>query len=318
MAEVTFEKAKYGARLTAIAIDLVIMIILTLSGMIISQKIVKSTPYFQQAGETMNDVERKSHLYYEDQNHELTLISKYYIPTNDTEVIDVNQKIDNALNSFYKESMFFDQSDKNSGIYLYNKERIDSGYFIYQDSDNQIVVPKSSVSQNDLYAFYTNAMGTTALTYMMNYPGYVEAVKIINLTFIFIVFLIPLVLSVIICQYLFPLIFKRGRKTLGKLIMKIGVVDESGLSPSLGRFTIRFVFILFIEVILSLISFLIPLIVSFTMMLISKKNQAFHDYMTRCYVVSTSQQRIFLSKQEYFDAMNKAKEMDIYKEEIKY
>jgi uncharacterized RDD family membrane protein YckC len=57
----------------------------------------------------------------------------------------------------------------------------------------------------------------------------------------------------------------------------------------------------FVEFVLGSLSFGIPLIVSFTMMMTRRDEQSFHDYIAGTYVVDTSIDTIYLSKQEYFD-----------------
>lgn len=318
MAEINLSKAKYSSRLYAAALDFFIMTLIALAGVLLMQKICRSAPFFKAAGETLNEVERKSHLYHDDGKSNLTILSKFLTYEDENEIPDINSQLDSALKDFYTEPDFFDQTDPNSGLTLYTNERLNSGLFIWTSDEHIDVIPKTDTNIKDLHKFYCNAMENTATQYMMQYPQYVEATKIINLTFFFLILLIPIVLSVTICELVIPLIFKRGRKTLGKLLLKIGVVDSRGLSPKMGRFICRFLLFLFVEILLSLVSFGIPIIVSFTMFLLTKKNQGFHDYVANTVVVDTSNNRIFVNENEYFEKMSDAEKLDLYKKDIKY
>lgn len=99
-----------------------------------------------------------------------------------------------------------------------------------------------------------------------------------------------------------PLFFKRGRKTLGKALYHIGLVDSRILSPTLKRFTVRFLILLFLEYMLSLVSFGIPFIISFSMMVFSKRKQGFPDYMLKLQEVDTSKANIYM---DYVEAQLK-------------
>ena len=94
--------------------------------------------------------------------------------------------------------------------------------------------------------------------------------------------------------YLLPtFIFRRGRKTFGKAIYHIGVVDSRVLNCSLPRSLAKFSIFYFGELILSLFSFGLPFLVSFSIMVFSKKKQGFPDYMLGLEEVDTSEMKIF-------------------------
>ena len=95
---------------------------------------------------------------------------------------------------------------------------------------------------------------------------------------------------------------RRGRKTIGKAIYHIGLVDDRLLAPTYARFTARFAILLFAELILSVFSFGIPYIISFSLMAFSKRKQGFPDYMLHLYEVDTSKANIYL---DYVEAQLK-------------
>ena len=99
-----------------------------------------------------------------------------------------------------------------------------------------------------------------------------------------------------------PLFFRRGRKTLGNALYHIGLIDERLLSPTMGKFTLRFLIFYFLELILSLFTIGIPYIISFSMMVFSKNKQSFPDYMMKLYVVDTSKANIYM---DYVEAQLK-------------
>ena len=99
--------------------------------------------------------------------------------------------------------------------------------------------------------------------------------------------------------YLLPtLILRRGRMTVGKAIYGIGLVDANCLSPSLPRSLARFAIFYFAILILSLFTFGLPIIISFSLMVFSKNKQGFPDYMLRLTEVDSRRTKIYLSFQE--------------------
>ena len=119
---------------------------------------------------------------------------------------------------------------------------------------------------------------------------------------VFIELPISYTLAAFLVYFVPPLFFRRGRKTLGKALYHIGLIDTRVLSPSLGRFTIRFLIFFFGELVLSLFSFGIPYIISFSIMAFSKDKQGFPDYMLHLYEIDTSQANIYM---DYVEAQLK-------------
>ena len=66
------------------------------------------------------------------------------------------------------------------------------------------------------------------------------------------------------------------------------------IAPSFWRFTARFAIFFFGELILSLFTFGIPYIISFSIMAFSKDKQGFPDYMLRLHEVDTSKANIYM------------------------
>jgi hypothetical protein len=111
------------------------------------------------------------------------------------------------------------------------------------------------------------------------------------------VFMVYCVTGLIV--YLVPLfIFRRGRMTFGKAMYGIGLVDSNCLSPSIGRTLARFSIFYFTILILSLFTFGLPIILSFSLMAFSKNKQGFADYMLRINEVDAKRTKIYFSFQE--------------------
>ena len=310
--EVVFTKARFSHRIFAFMVDLFLMIVSSLLLILAARQLVGLTPLYKNAVNDIKTVELSSHLYAEEDNGDVTILCDYYDPQNEEECETYNVELDKALKEFYKDSNFFGDED---GMEIYTNLRLDSGYFIYTDDSHSDVAPKDGILASTLYKTYSKFMKENAQPYIAKNVTYINATRTINLSFVFLILIVPIILSVIIFEYIIPLIFKRGRKTVGKLLFKLGVVDVKGLSPSFWRFTARFALFLFVEIIGS-VAFFIPLIVSMTMFSVSKTGQSFHDYVTNTYVVSSENSRIFMNKDEYLKAKEEAKNFELKAEDV--
>ena len=321
--EVVFNKPKYRVRLFAFFFDFMCMVITGVLLVFAMQAIMNNVPYYKAANKTIDEIQLASGLYVERDDHTTKLMCDFYKVENDNQYEEYNKKFDEALTSFYTNERFFDLSDPNSGIHLYNIEKIPEGetegvLFIYADETRTSIVQKSGASKKDLYDFYCRIMSEKAIKYVINNDAYVSSTKTISLSFIFIILLVPIVFSVLLFELLFPLIFRRGRKTLGKLIFKLSVVDVRGLACPLGRFLGRFAILFFLEILIGIASFAIPIIVSFSMMVFSKTNQAFHDYVTNTYVVEAPMSSICLTKEELIAKKQRDENFVLNKEDVAY
>ena len=104
--------------------------------------------------------------------------------------------------------------------------------------------------------------------------------------------------SGILTYYVPNLIFKRGRKTFGKAIYKIGLVDSRLLNPTWQRSLARFAIFYFAILLLSVVTFAVPAIISTTLMGFSKKKQGFADYILDLQEIDTSGATIFNDLEE--------------------
>ncbi|MGM9873364.1 MAG: RDD family protein [Bacilli bacterium] len=317
MMEVKFNKPKYRTRCFAFLFDLMTMAISFCLLFLLSLTIMNNVPYYKNANETIDNIQLNSHLYVRD-NNRVRLICDYYVVEEDDDYRRYSLLMDEALTSFFSDSNFFPDGD---GMNIYNNLKISEGetssdLFIYADETHTTIVIRGDVDYKDVYSWYNECVMNVALPYITSLTEYIEASKVVALTYYFIILLIPLFLSVFIFEYLIPIIISRGKKTLGKLIFKLSVVDASGLSCKVGRYTIRFLLFFFVEILLSIIAFLIPIFVSFSMFAFSKLNQSLHDYVSATYVVEAPLKSVCKTKEEYLKKHEEDEKFVLNKDKI--
>lgn len=120
----------------------------------------------------------------------------------------------------------------------------------------------------------------------------------------------PIILGIVIVYFVPGLIFRRGRKSLGKLIFKIGIIDKNGFSPKFGRYALRSLIILG-ECIL-----FIPAVVSLTMLIFSKKMLTLHDLIMKMNVVETKENKIYFDGLDAFLANQEVEKQPIEFENV--
>ena len=317
--EVKFKKASFSSRLFAFGADLLLMIITALGLVLAAQAIMRNVPYYKAAGQKIKDIELQTGLYITtNAAGDVYSLADYYKPENVDQYKTYCDDMNNALTEFYKMEQFFSDTEWSQNHYV--EMKLDSKLFIYVDETHTALTPvdESEASLKKMFTFYGRTIKEDATLYISKYPGYVESGKTLNLSFVFIILLLPVVLSVSIYEYILPLILKRGRRTIGKLLFKTAVVDARGLTPSFWRFTLRFLFFLIVEVLLSAVAFLIPVIVSFTMYIFNKSDQSLHDYVVGTYVVDCSDNRVFNSEEEFYIAMEKANAINLEEKTVVY
>ena len=113
----------------------------------------------------------------------------------------------------------------------------------------------------------------------------------------------------ILVYYVPTLFFVRGRRTLGKALYQIGLVDSRVLNPTVARATARFAIFYLAELCLSLATFGIPYLISFSLMVFSKRRQGFPDYMLGLTEIDMSRTKIYKTMGEAeMDKINTYKE----------
>ena len=180
-------------------------------------------------------------------------------------------------------------------------------YFVTDESNN--IVPNQTLVQDatKLKAYYNNVykpfIENRCIPFLSaNVPGYHELVMVDYNLLIFLELPIAYFVAAILVYFVPPLFFRRGRMTLGKALYHIGLIDRRLLSPTFPRFLARFAILFFSELLLSLFSFGLPYIISFSMMAFSKKKQGFPDYMLSLLEVDTSKSDIYM---DYVEAATK-------------
>ena len=309
MKEIEYYRPKFTRKLAASFMDAFIFSLLSLLFVVISKAIGDVTPTYKQNSSELDTIKLDSGLFLEDNDGLVRDVVTIYNLDTETNSSVVEKEVVNSINNFFTyvdnnlsqelyESMIkeFDELRLDQKL-IYSYEGNTYKLFIQKDGkvvkNNEVVIPSKSY-----ISFYKDYIDNYALGYfhskidrvvtLEKYFSYVMAIEVI----------IGVLVGSIINYYVFPLIFRRNRYTLGRLTYKIGLVNKDVLHVSFGQFTLRFLIIFFLEIALSFVTFGIPIIFSFTMSLVTKKKQYFHDYLLGIEEVDLQDNQVYYSKDE--------------------
>ena len=327
---INYSQPKFWHRVMANFIDFFLMLLTFFLLFLAARSIVLTTPTYKKADQTILDTQIASGLYVKDTSDNdkiidvVAYIDKYYsLYGNEFDGVGEDGGVPSGKNgrAVYAINKFINYcSDPsitpvgryNELIGYYDSIRLDTVtsdgiHFFVKDGDD--IIPNETLTSDPekrkLYysEIYTPVIEKRFLPFLTsNVTHYREAYRV---EFNFLIFLeIPVsyILAGFLTYFVPPLFFKRGRKTLGKAIYHIGLVDQRVLSPTLVRFSVRFAILLFGELVLSLFTFGIPYIISFSIMAFSKDKQGFPDYMLHLYEIDTSKANIYM---DYVEAQLK-------------
>lgn len=316
---VNYTQPKFWHRCMANLIDLVLLVAMFIILFIAARGVVGLTPGFKNAEKRITEIQLETSLYYEDRLNEgkyvdvVYYLNKYY----DTYGSDFEGKKDSSGRIgqiVYSINQFMDYCSKPEHVFInrynelvsyYEKIRLetvtkDGVHYFIKDGDK--IIPNETLSNDagkrkDYYKeVYVKFVEKTCLPFLTaNVTEYRELYRVEFNYLVFCELPAAYLLAAILVYFVPPLFFRRGKMTLGKALYRIGLIDDRMLSPSFGRFTARFAIFLFGELILSLFSFGIPYIISFSIMAFSKHKQGFPDYMLHLYEIDISKANIYMN-----------------------
>lgn len=129
-------------------------------------------------------------------------------------------------------------------------------------------------------------------------PEYLDLVRFETVMLVTVEIPIAYTLAAALIYLVPPLIFKRGKMTLGKGMYQIGLADNRLLSCSWKRYLARWSILFFGEFVLSIFTFGIPFLVSFTLMAFSKNHQGFPDFILGLHEIDCREDKLYMSYEE--------------------
>ena len=296
--ELEYERATNPRRIASNLLDTFLSLLLGMILLCLTFYLIEVSPVVGNFESTRNEIALSSGLY------EKSEIDGFIIRKNenilDSEELTSQEKIDKLhgiLYTFYQNEDFFNTSKEGLDLfYDYFDLGIDENENkLFDENHNRIYL---SSDYDQAYLNFYNDLFNLSTGYLANNSDYLHSSQAIILILIFSIIGTMLV-PFIIFYYIIPLFFVRTRQTLGMLLTKTAIINYDGLAVSFKKHTFRFIFIFIFEIICSIFAFLVPFIVSFSMMILSKSHQTLHDYLFSTYCVNITDRTIYKDKYEY-------------------
>ena len=304
--EVVYKKAKLSKRMLAYFIDIGLLIMSTLIMLSIINIPITSSPWYKSKDAELTELKNESGLYENGINIVDYLSTNEDYPSYEEKKNEIAKRIDN----FYKNTTYFSDLSKIKNDYDNRKlEAKKDGVNLFVNQDGQVV--ENAVSAESLYNFYVGEVENFTLAYLMRNTKYfyltrfsflVTVVEFVSLFTLF--FLVYFLILPLTC-------FKRGRQTIGMKLEKIGIISLSAVNVSAGKYVGRFFFNYFVFFILNFVGFLIPSIVSITMMYVTKTNSNLPNYVFNDYAVDITDKTIYLNSLERAESEFKLQEISL-------
>lgn len=329
--EINYVPAKLTRRVFANLLDILIFALLLVSLFSLARLIVSNTEIYKNNFNEMVNIKVDSGLYVkEDDDKTVTDIISYLNNDSNQTAGSKTKRARKAIETFFTYTKSFVDSGKISqnqydiiaedySTFMLSEKMVYEGQkmFILDEEkgiiENPDLTGEASNLSNIHSYYFDNAYKPYIDKHLQGYlittiPHYYELNEYVALTLIF-AEILPSYLVSGLLVYLLPIfIFKHGRMTWGKAVYRIALLDKRVLSPKIGRSLARFAIFYFGELILSLVTFGIPYIISFTMMLVTKNKQGFPDYMLGLREVDCTSDKVYLSFDEItMDAIKKNK-----------
>jgi len=280
--KVEYSKAKLYRRFFAFFIDVFLLAFLTGITYGLANMGITRIPAYEETISQRTKLQLDSGLYNSDQQ---TVVD--YVSTAE-EFTTVELKKDylaRKLQGFYENAAFCTVKDKEG----YDDRRInakDAGIVFFEVVEGEI--RERNINPQYFYDFYVKEVENHALLLLSQNSQYFQTTQVIFLTsFISIVTL--LILNYGFLNVIVPVcIFRQGRKTFGRAVFRIGIVDRKALSPTRGKYILRAILEFLFFIVLDFVAFLLPLGVSATMLLLSEHSQNLTDYIFGHYMVDTT------------------------------
>lgn len=304
--ELNYYRPNLSKRLFSRIVDGIIL--LFLSGILYLSigAIYKCIPEYNNAYNTLEEIRLNSNLYVKSNNKTVNVSTYIY---NDEKMSDSQKEayLLEHLNGFFEYMKSYNEESYLKVINNYDNFRLSSSltynsYPLFIKNEDGSIDKNTSINipiSTYIDKCYTVYIDTNCNGFLNSeVKEYLTLNKYLSMMNFYINIPISVFIASILTYFIPPLIFKRGRKTLGMLLYRIGFVNKDLYNLTFKEYIKKFLLFYFSEFLLSFLTFGIPLIISLTMMLITKNKQTFDEYMLNIQEVSTYDSTIYYDKNE--------------------
>ena len=316
--EVPVNRAGLGKRTIAGIVDLFIMIFLLIfSTAFIVTPIAKAIqPNYSKSIEEIQNYYLASGLVKE-QNSDGALIP---YDDEDAKYLEVSRvyfegycgnKLDDKGSPKACPSLLYNENGDNKGFEAIVFENETFKQYIEQIQENEgkltlVLTEEAKKVGDELY--WGNQIYLYAQDCLTNSDVIVPLLKLVN-QFTTWVTISSVVFACLITYLLIPMVTKNG-KTVGKMMFHLCLTNQMGFKVKRTQIAVRFLAFVIINLFLGRMTIMMLPLVSFAVMIFTKKNMSLHDYCSATIVIDERSSFIFNNKNEFLEAVRKEEESD--------
>ena len=301
--EFNYELPRFTRLISSYLADFFIFLFLSILLIVPGVFILEAIPNFQNVLNTRNQILVDSKLYIK--KDKLIRLDTFYKEDTNLTYNEKSEELNLRLTYFF--TTFINNDLENKGLETYNNIKSKGNFEgdkLFDENFNRVLI--NSDYDETYFNFYLDAYNT-ALGYLQVNKSYVENRNNVIFGYVLTIILASSV-SFITLFLIIPLIFNRGKKTLGMLFTHLSLINIRAFSVSNKCFCFRFLFQFFVMFLASLFSFLIPILISFGFLIFSKRRQTLTNYIFNTYIVYNENQIVYLNLKEYQIKNKKLKE----------
>lgn len=273
-------KSSIGKRLIAFIVDFLVtfFVAILINSYIFRPIFVK---HFQLEEKQLNyqNLLVESGLYFEEDGYFYTIdYINNYQTMNETQYLTY---LDDKITAFYNNTEFVNESNKNQFI---EAKKEAANVFVYDEKNNTFVFA-DGVEFNEKLQFYKDALKDALAILEKNDSIFSFMQEYYSITIMS--FIISLFFPLLIFFMIIPLCFKNGA-TLGKYLFNLGIIDlDSKQYAKKLQLVIRFFTFFVLELLFSIITFGLIILVSFAISIFNKNHRCIHDFLCKTIVIDT-------------------------------
>ncbi len=311
---VQYVRARTYKKVFAKIIDLLLLAVVGVLLFVATRATVQAFPAYQNIQERINTTLEDSGIYVKNGDDLIDSVDYYNSKKDDLSSSALMNQVEGVINKFYsyvdtlvtKGDIRNEDYQKMLSDYDEFREKItysEIHLFIRDTNDTLIRNPDFSREEETYMIYVDNVYIPFIDSYLRGYlltyfPQYLKDTEFMSKMILLVELPIAVFLSAILVYLVPPLIFRRNRQTIGRLIYKIGLINNDLFAVPLKKFLIYAVIVIFLEIALSFLTLAIPLIISISLMAFSKKKQDFAEYMVQIQQVDISKEKIYRNKEE--------------------
>lgn len=306
--EIAYQVAPFHRRVFANLLDFILFAILAVGLFLGAREVAKFTPGYQENETALLSNMKESGLYHvEEDGSSLDIVSYLSKSSNDFTGKQKKKYAVDAIETFLAFDLEKAGSDSFQKVLTTYVDYRLNPEFTYHNKP-YFVSPYGEVMENpeceaNDETYFNNCYAPFIDKYCQNFllseiPGHLDLTRYEARVLVWFEIPIAYAIAGLLIYLVPPLILRRGHMTIGKGLYQISLADSRLLACSTKRFLARFAIFYFGILLLSLVTFAIPAIISVSMMAFSRHKQGFGDYMLGLYEIDTSHAKLYKSYEE--------------------